>query len=204
VTDTGFGRLLTALHCGDCDIAWKDGHHDPLTNGGTDVDCHARDDSQLIDPIGGTDGWVHGGPWDATSTNSRYHLKVAAATSSFFGEFVCSSGANSGEHCGTLSTKNSNIVTWGCGSGTCHGWQASKPGSPPEANVVGGDSGGPVYHPRDDGRVGARGVIWGGAINGSCGSVRFAVTNCFKEVWFNDIVDITTYDWTTVTVETTP
>jgi hypothetical protein len=208
VTSGSFGRLLSARHCDTddgivCDRAWKDGHHDPLTDGGADVDCHQTNDTLLIDPIGGTDGWVHGGPWDATSSNSRYHLKVAGDASPVYLQKVCSSGANSGEHC-NLQVADSTLFSWNCGPGTCHGWRAQNPNSTKVA-VVGGDSGGPVYMNRDDGRVGARGIIYGGNVDGNCGDVRFAVSNCFRTVWFNDIESVLN-QWNGIglSVETTP
>jgi hypothetical protein len=187
----GYGRLLGARHCDEYgNLAWYNGAHSPLTNGGADVDIQNTDDTMLIDPIGGTGGWVHGGPWNATSSHSRYQLKVASAGSAVQNQVVCTSGANSGEHCG-LVVNNATILTWTCANGgTCHGWRARNPTSPVASNV-GGDSGGPVYQSRSDGRVNARGVIYGGDTAISCGSVRFSVGNCYAQVWFTDITRVT-------------
>jgi len=197
----GYGRLLGARHCDDDgNLAWYNGAHSPLTNGGADVDIQNTDDTMLIDPIGGTGGYVHGGPWNATSSNSRYHLKVASAGSTVQNQSVCSSGANSGEHCGLIVT-SATIATWTCANGgTCHGWRAGN-SSATVASTVGGDSGGPVYQNRSDGRVNARGVIYGGDTSISCGNVRFGVGNCYKYTWFVDITRVTAL-WG-VTVETT-
>ncbi|MCP2324216.1 hypothetical protein HDA40_002723 [Hamadaea flava] len=187
----GYGRLLGARHCDDDgNLAWKNGAHSALTNGGADVDIQNTDDTMLIDPIGGTGGYVHGGPWNATSSNSRYHLKVASAGSAVQNQSVCTSGANSGEHCG-LIVNNATILTWTCANGgTCHGWRAGNSSSTVASNV-GGDSGGPVYQNRSDGRVNARGVIYGGDTAISCGNVRFGVSNCYAQVWFTDITRVT-------------
>ncbi|NUT35512.1 MAG: hypothetical protein HOV79_20865 [Hamadaea sp.] len=187
---TGYGRLLGARHCDDDgNLAWYNGSHSPLTNGGADVDIQNTDDTMLIDPIGGTGGYVHGGPWNATSTHSRYHLKVASAGSTVQNQSVCSSGANSGEHCGLIVT-SATITTWTCANGgTCHGWRAGN-ASATVASTVGGDSGGPIYQNRSDGRVNARGVVYGGDTSISCGTVRFSVGNCYKYVWFTDITRV--------------
>lgn len=189
-TSGGYGRLLGARHCDSAgNLAWKNGQHSPLTNGGDDVDIKNTDDTMLIDPIGGTGGYVHGGPWNATSSHSRYHLPVASAGSAVQNQSVCTSGANSGEHCG-LIVNSASIVTWTCGSAYCHGWTARHPTSS-IASSVGGDSGGPVYQSRSDGKVNARGIIYGGTIDASCGVVRFSVNNCYSQAWFVDITRVT-------------
>ncbi len=196
VTSSGYGRLLSAAHCANAhpDRAWDDGARDTLTTGGTNVDRSGDYDSMLIDPVGGTDGWVHGGPWNAGSGHSRYHLKVGGKSSTSIGDNVCTSGANSGEHCGN-DTDDGNISpasalrTWGGCNGTCTGYRAIGPAGE-GAIVVGGDSGGPVYSNRSDGRVTARGVIYGGDIDANCGDVRWAVGNCFRRVYFIPILDV--------------
>ncbi|MQW77187.1 hypothetical protein GHK92_15040 [Nocardioides sp. dk4132] len=201
-----YGRLLSARHCDDdlanniCNRAWKDGAHDNLTVGDASVDCRVNNDTMLIDPIGGTDGWVHGGPWNATSSHSRYHLKVAGSDRAFQNEWVCESGANSGEHCG-LQIEEATLRQWNCGPGQCHGWTADDRNSSTMTSA-GGDSGGPVYHPRGDGRVGARGIHYGGTGNPTCSPVRFAVSNCSNKSTFVDIVRILN-QWD-VDIETTP
>lgn len=201
VTPAGNGRLLSAGHCDPAgNIAWRDGAGEAFTNGGADVSVSTNDDSMLIDPIGGTGGWVHGGPWDAASSHPRYHLKVAASARAIVNENVCSSGANSGEHCG-LVVRDAAIRQWNCGPGTCHGFTARVTG-PTWAVTVGGDSGGPVYANHADGRMRARGIIHGGSEDVPCGSVRFAVSNCYGTLWFVDIVTVATA-WN-VAVETTP
>ncbi len=196
----GYGRLLSARHCDTYgNLAWKNGQHDALTNGGDDVDISETDDSMLIDPVGGTAGWVHGGPWNASSSHPRYHLKVANAISPSADAFMCTSGANSGEHCG-LQVINSIIASWTCEfGGTCHGWLATE--SSTTLAIVGGDSGGPAYSNRTDGRVTARGIIYGGSSLTDCGQVRFSVSNCYSTVYIVGIERLLNL-WA-VTIETT-
>lgn len=90
VLEGGYGRLLSAGHCArddgldgapaHLDWDWRDGTRgDFLATAATRITGSALD-SLLVDPVGGTGGQVHGGPWDATSTStSRYHLSVNAA-----------------------------------------------------------------------------------------------------------------------------
>jgi hypothetical protein len=186
VNPSGYGRLLSARHCDPSgNVAWDDGAGDPLTLGGSDVWVRAVDDTMLFDPIGGTGPYVHGGPWNATSSHSRYHLKVGGSARAVKGQNVCTSGANSGEHCSGLIVDDD--VVWDCFGVNCHGFRATRGSS---VATVGGDSGGPVYQQWSDGRVSARGVIFGGLDNVSCGNVRFAVSNCYGTVYFNDITGI--------------
>lgn len=204
VTPNGSGRLLSARHCSPAGgLQWDDGSHDDLTIGGAAVDVQATDDTMLIDPIGGTAGWVHGGEWNAQSGDPRYHLKVGASDRTFVGESVCSSGANSGEHCGGLEVYTNRMQGFDCdGPAPCHGFFARNDNALGSPGAVGGDSGGPVYHNRADGRVGARGIIWGGSDPSNCGAVAWPVLNCYHEVWFNDIQRVANA-WP-VTIETTP
>ena len=187
VTTSEAGRLLSAAHCDiGGNLAWDDGHGDPLTLGGSSVSVKKTDDTMLIDPIGGTGPYVHGGPWDATDTNSRYHLKVVASGRAVVGQSACTSGANSGEHCSLVVQDD---IVFPCNGENCHGFRAAKDATG-QVVVVGGDSGGPVYQQKSGSTVGARGVIYGGLGDVSCGRVRFSVSNCFEIVYFNDISGI--------------
>ncbi len=88
------------------------------------------------------------------TSEPRYHLRVAGHSNNNIGDLVCTSGANSGEHCSLRVTNDA--VLWPCNGYTCSGSKAE----PATATVaaVGGDSGGPVYSNRADGRVTARGI----------------------------------------------
>lgn len=82
-------------------------------------------------------------------------------------------------------------IVWTCGSVSFHGFRATSDAIGSVA-TIGEDSGGPVYLQKTDGRVSARGVIYGGLDDVSCGSVRFAVGNCFEIVYFTDITRLET------------
>lgn len=199
ITTSDAGRLLSARHCDpSANTAWDDGAGDRLTLGGSSVAAKVVDDTMLIDPVGGTGPYVHGGPWNASSSNSRYHLKVGYSSKALLDQSVCTSGANSGEHC------NLDIlapVTFDCDGFDCHGFTARNTSSTSVA-TVGGDSGGPVYLQKTDGRVSARGVIYGGSGAVACGSVRLTVSNCYSTVFFTDITRLESA-WN-VQVETAP
>lgn len=159
----GSSRLLSAAHCDvPGNAAWADGTGmDQLTYGGSDVDVLRNTlDTMLIDPVGETAGYVFGGGWNAPPTDPRYILKVAGFATSPAGETVCTSGANSGEHCGVKVF--GNPAKFDCSDEYTEYWCQgqfiySADGMSPI--MVGGDSGGPVYHQRSDGRVSARGII---------------------------------------------
>lgn len=189
---SGAGRLLSAAHCDYTgNHAWYDGVGDPLTPGGSMVAVAPNYDSMLIDPIGGTNGYVYGGPWNATTANPRYKLKVAGADSPSLGGVVCTSGANSGEHCGLDIIRHTMLLCPGSSTGgLCDdGWQAESPSH--TVSTVGGDSGGSVYHDWGDGTVGARGIINSGAGPVTCPSTASPpITGCFYQVFFIDIVPI--------------
>ena len=186
LTTGGYGRLVSAAHCDTSgSAAWYDGAGDQLSLGGSYVMNHPKYDSMLIDPVGGTGGQVHGGPWNATSANARYHLKVAGAGGNSTGDKVCTSGANSGEHC-NLTVKGK--INFECpGSNVCAGWYAEASSG---VATVGGDSGGPVYANRSDGRVGARGVIHGGAGDVPCPSMAAPTNKCLRQVFYVPILDV--------------
>lgn len=193
----GQGRLLSAAHCDaqlgsdsvindrDGNTAWNDGAGEPFTSGGDAVDIRARNDTLLINPFGGASGWVYGGPYNALSGHGRYALKVGGAARASFEERVCASGANSGEHCG-LIVRDRTIRQFTCGEATCNGFTARDNDSS-TASTVGGDSGGPVSSNRPDGRVGARGTVYGGTVDANCGLTRFDVSNCYSTLFFVDI-----------------
>lgn len=155
-----------------------------------------------IDPIGGSAGWVFGGTWNEPFGTARYDFQVARDLNSSEGISVCTSGSNSGEHCGLIVDGDAGIVTFSCPPGTCYGWRATNPNGT-TVSVVGGDSGGPVYQMRSDGRVNALGIIYGGTNPGTCPSRRFTNgTNCYRTVYYND-VQLILSDWNLV-IATSP
>lgn len=192
VRPDGYGRLLSAGHCDPSgNWAWKDGAGDSLTVGGSAVAVNLSRDSMLIDPVGGTEGKVHGGPYNASSSDSRYHLRVAGSSNNNNGDSVCTSGANSGEHCVLIITNDA--VLWNCNGYTCSGSRA-EPGTN-SAAAIGGDSGGPVYANRSDGRVTARGIISAVDTPAPCPSYRTfpgyfsgtTIPKCGKRVYYYPI-----------------
>ncbi|MBB3045573.1 hypothetical protein [Nocardioides soli] len=179
LTSTGAGRLLGAGHCEDTGDTVNDGAGDPI---GKVVGEKVNYDSILINPnapagVFATIGKVFTGGW---SSNTSKYVGGAAAPS--VGETICTSGANSGEHC-DLTILQTSVSEW-CdqGLGLCTGFLANGPG----LNVATGDSGGPIYIQRSDGRVGARGVMnkrWGTPV--TCSGIRYnaAGIECYTGVF---------------------
>ena len=136
---------------------------------------------------------MHGGPWYAPPTHPRYRLKVAGAQRASYGEEVCTSGAMTGEHCGLEVTSPYTARPCagpGTGAPYCYGFSAENLGSPNAVSNGSGDSGGPVYLFRSDGRVGARGIIYGAHTQVPCGSTAKANVRCGHGVFFTDIIDV--------------
>lgn len=203
----GYGRILSASHCDFYgNDAWDDYVGDTFTLGGADVAVdRVPYDTMIIDPVGGTQGRVYGGPWNATSSHERYSLKVAAADGSHVGDYICTSGANSGEHCNIVVQELG--VQWSCGINNapppaeqCAGHRARRTTSAPAA--VSGDSGGPIYRTRSDGRVTALGVIYGGSESVACGSTRVPPSFCARTLLYPAVRPI--LERWDATIETTP
>ena len=208
VTSGGAGRLLSAAHCDSTgNVAWTDGNGDPLTNGGADVSVQGPTlDSMRMDPVGGTAGWVHGGPWNATSSTSRYHLKVAATGVNSVGDLICTSGMNTGENC------NAQVIAVGVqracptpfNASQCTYDELQSFGSF-YAIIAKGDSGGPVYRPRSDGRVNASNIISGAPMDATVNcpsSMAYPGNTCFYQARVTPIRPVLTH-WD-LTIETTP
>jgi hypothetical protein len=205
---TGADRMISAAHCDVTgNLAWNDGTNvDDFTLGGGDVWVQLADrDSMAIDPVGESAGWVHGGPWNATVSHPRYHVKVGSKYQNAVGDSVCTSGANSGEWC-SLRITHVN-VRLEClpdepGSPFCTLHSAVSPCCD-RAAAVQGDSGGPVYALRSDGRVSARGTISQGENQVTCPSTASGLDEgCFSTVWFSPINPI--LDRWEQTIQTTP
>lgn len=205
----GYGRVLSAAHCDPYgNAAWTDGAGQAFTNGGGSVSTdRVPYDTMIIDPIGGTVGKIYGGPFDATSSHLRYKLSVAGDGGSHINDYICTSGANSGEHCGIRVTQLG--ISWPCGINSapppaeqCGGHTGRNP-SVNTAATVAGDSGGPVYSTQSDGRVSARGVIWGGTTSTVCPPTRYATTVCLRDLYYPAIRPIIDY-WNAAGIETSP
>ncbi len=184
VTAAGNHKIVSAAHCNTgVGSLVRDGIGQRL---GTVANRALGIDAELIDPVGDpeTAGAVFGGPWNASSVNSRYRFPVAAVHQPAVGQNICSSGAVTGEHCGAKI--RATDVAWTCGNRTCHGFRASRD----DGGVVvgGGDSGGPMYIVIN-GQAYARGMIDGGSNRRSCGSTS-VTTQCFSYVYGIPMVDI--------------
>lgn len=176
VKPNGTGRLISAAHCGSKGGVVRDGAGQRIGV----VSNRARAyDALLVDPDAGTIGKVFGGPWNAGPGHSRYQHWVGGAAAPAQGQRVCTSGAVSGEHC-KLRIRRTGVWKKCAGGANCQGFISK--------NTVGrvamavGDSGGPVYIKRSDGRVGARGVISKGSKWVTCGSTATSTT-CYNKVF---------------------
>lgn len=195
VTPGGAGRMLGARHCASsADTAFRNGAMTPMSAGGTQTTL-GPDDSLLIDPLGGTAPYTFRGTFPSTS-----RLKIAGYSRPFNGDILCTSGANSGEHC-NMEVVSVALENEACppapnqAAGTnCHVWHAvSATGG---VGSVQGDSGGPVYKDRADAGAPtlAKGIIMSGTDNGPCGQVRYNVgTACGDDVFLTDIYRLLTY-----------
>ncbi|MCK2242935.1 MULTISPECIES: S1 family peptidase [unclassified Crossiella] len=152
-------KMLSAGHCGANGNAVRDG-----ANEGWGVVEHDRNswDTLLIRPVAPQSVQlkrIYVGPWNAGIPSNRV---VAAATKSFVGQFVCTSGAFSGQHCNVKVTAvNVPLPSLGfldtVEAKQIHKTCAARPG----------DSGGPVYLPLANGQVNAKGTISAGYLGGA-------------------------------------
>jgi hypothetical protein len=203
----GEGRLLSAGHCdlnqagtALLDTAWNDGNGDRLTEGGPDVwvdeDQVDGTDSLVMDPVGGTQGKIYRGPWDATLNDL---VSVGSAYQNAVGDQVCTGGANSGEHCGPTFITDVNVRVVGCifTFWTCRFHRIQNyAGATIGVNF---DSGGPVFAVRADGRVSARGIINAGhrGYESTCpppATIRYYYLShtCYLAIYMSPITTILT------------
>ncbi|HVK28568.1 MAG TPA: hypothetical protein VM575_09505 [Nocardioides sp.] len=159
----GTGRLLTAGHCGETGGIVRDASNQGI--GYLSSVDEPTWDSALVDPTASpaTTGVIYGGGSYNQPGSARYMLDVAGGASPLFGQEVCTGGANSGEHggsaCTGITVTNTSINVQ-CGAYVCNTFRITSTAR--TLALASGDSGGPVYIQRTDGRVGARGVIMGG------------------------------------------
>src|SRR5215475_2046074 len=162
---------ISAGHCGDNGQgATIPGQ--PSPTGTITADNNARDTLAISYPAG-VYGAIYNGPW-----NSSTGVGVGGAVADFVGNFVCTGGASSGEHCGIQVQAVDQFVNVGyiIGPET----RAALPAG--QCAVAPGDSGGPAYSYRADGRVDARGTISSGITGtATCPGV---VPNGSSTVWY--------------------
>lgn len=145
----GLSRILSAGHCG------VNGQY-ATTGGGVGIGYIYGDndprDTLLIDQR--AQGAVYGGAW-----NSASGYAVGGAARNYVGNYVCSSGASSGENCNLQVQAVGQYINIGYVIGpmvlgvNIYGQCAAAPG----------DSGGPLISGRADGYVDARGTVSAGA-----------------------------------------
>ena len=148
------GRILSAAHCDlSGNLKWNNGNlGNPtrFTQGDGYVSVIKSIDSMLINPVNGTKGRVHTG-----GISPGVSDRVLKSAVNNVGDYVASSGANSGEH-RALTIFNDSLDR------ECNGYDCTKvmAGTKSRSNIssVGGDSGGPWLHHYDVDRVVAKGV----------------------------------------------
>lgn len=127
-------------------------------------------DAQLIDPVSTVGGYgrTFTGAWFSSMT-----IPVQGHAWNNVNDYVCTSGARSGQHCNlrVISTTQSGF------SGLPGPFVRAQASSTSTCAVVGGDSGGPVYDPTSVGGAIGKGIISGGVhIGGSvmtdCNPIR--------------------------------
>jgi len=183
VTPGGVGRLLSAGHCSATGRIIRDGVGDRI---GTVIDMAPNRDALLIDAespsgVASTIGKAFGGAWNASPSAPRYQSFVGGAAPPSQGEIVCTSGARTGEQCNRRITDvGVGFPCWRDLQRDCTGFRLTGDG----ASGGRGDSGGPIYIRRDDGRVGARGIIQTGRNPmDQCGQTTAEPTVCFRVVF---------------------
>ena len=148
------GFLLSAGHCDTTgNLLWKTGNKAAtLTPGGSYVSVSLAADSLLMNATGGTSGRVFVGGIQSVTT-----LPVSGTGANNIGDTVCTSGANSGEHCNLVIVNDALSVQ--CVAGytyPCTMIRAAQQNG--GVAIAHGDSGGPVYV-KNATSVVARGVI---------------------------------------------
>lgn len=164
LNSSGQGRLLSAAHCdttGNREIRDGTGTQQ-IAPGDASVDIRIGGiDSMIIDPSAspGTIGKVFGGAFNQAPGTPRYEYNLGGSGgvgAAQEGDEVCLSGANSGEHCNKTITDGTYLLD--CPGNPSLNCNAFVYGASTGITVAQGDSGGPIYVERSDGRVGARGI----------------------------------------------
>jgi hypothetical protein len=167
----GIARDLSAGHCGTAPQTVSiPGQPNPT---GTIVSDNKPRDTLLINFSGGVSGRIYTGAFNSASS-----VGVGGAANDFVGNLVCTGGASSGEHCGITVRVVDEFVNVGyiIGPET----RASYPSA--TCAVAPGDSGGPAYSYRADGRIDARGTISAGITGtATCPGI---VANGSSTVWY--------------------
>ena len=162
---------LSAAHCANVGNA-ANVPGQPVPTGSVIIDTNPRD-TLIINFPAGAAGRVYTGPFNSATSRG-----VGAAVPDFVGNVVTTSGASSGEHPnGAVVTAVNQFVNIGIVIGP-ETFAQSVNGA---CIAAPGDSGGPVYSFRTDGRVDARGTISAGVTNVACPGV---VPQGSNVVWY--------------------
>lgn len=134
----GLPRMLTAGHCGNNGNTVRIGNAtQPTTTIINDV--NVRDTQMLNRPTSRTfAGRIYTGAWNSSSS-----IRVGGSTPDYVGNWICTGGSYSGEHCNAkVYAVNTSVL--GMAPLT---YAAKVPGTPAAGNCIAapGDSGGPVY-----------------------------------------------------------
>ncbi|MGC3860614.1 hypothetical protein ACPSM1_10560 [Micromonospora chersina] len=155
---TGFGvywndarQILSAGHCGANGQVAYDGGGPTDTMGPIINDNNPRDTLMIRVAAGGR---IYTGAYNAATS-----IGVGGAASDYVGNYVCTGGSSSGEHCSLRVSVVNQFVNVGYVIGPVTQANHIVAGS---CAAAPGDSGGPVYSYRSDGRVDARGTVSAG------------------------------------------
>ncbi|MFD4377680.1 hypothetical protein [Streptomyces sp. NPDC058486] len=193
------GRLISAGHCdrtGNGSVS--DGAGQLIASGSSSVAYLPGIDSLLIDPASSpaTTPSIFRGGYSSTSTSL-----VKNWASNWPGDPVCSSGASTGEHCGTVYDDGDVVTLHGANVGVIQV-------AAPSGQIMGGqgDSGGPMFK-KVTGGVQARGILLGpdlatGSSTYSCGSTdpNVGLIQCSR--WINYVPISTILNTWGVSLET--
>lgn len=176
VADANRTYTITARHC-------PQGSYYDASNSGVYVGYEMRDSSDgqasILDGTGSK--WMFDGAWN---NPDGYSKAVSGFQDVSPGDYVCTSGGNSGVHCNiqVIGTYYWWDDGWG-GAYNIEGYQQTYG----QIAAIQGDSGGPVLMPRSDGTVGAVGMIQAvlNADTNNCGSAYDLGSNtCSPDVLF--------------------
>lgn len=149
----GTNHTTTARHCRTYPFYSAD--NPPHTLYGTGFIDEPNSQSSVLTSPGFY--WAFDGAWNTVN----YHKSVQQTQAVAAGDYVCTDGGNSGVHCNIyIDNTNSN---WSDGYGFALNIRGHQSGG--TIAQMGGDSGGPVIYPYANGKVGAVGMIQGGAGN---------------------------------------
>jgi hypothetical protein len=175
----------TANHCAFANGAlFVDGQNDPI---GRSERSRYEDDTTLI-KVGsiGASGYLLDGYWNSTARPDRPIR--GEANDPVFGEYVCQSGATSGEICGI------RIKSWGTwfsrpGEET-HGFKGDRLPLGGQS-AARGDSGGPVYEQwKTKPDIWAVGLVSWGVGSATCLPGTMPGADCRQELWFTQVAEI--------------